>query len=112
MPKRLAPEQDAEIEPDECVEAIRVKYALLRGPNSSAHQISPVLADPLRSGANQCLRAAQNTRRKSTRVLWFFMKGRRIVAVHGIRNKGQAIQARDIDTARARTRDWKERNAL
>lgn len=48
----------------------------------------------------------------NTRVLWFFMKGRRIVAVHGIRNKGQAIPARDLDTARARMRDWKERNQL
>ena len=27
----------------------------------------------------------------NTRVLWFFMKGRRIVLLHGIRNKGQAI---------------------
>ena len=48
----------------------------------------------------------------NTRVLWFFMKGRRIIAVHGIRNKGQAIQSRDFDTARARMRDWKERHEL
>ncbi len=46
----------------------------------------------------------------NTRVLWFFMKGRRIVAVHGIRNKGQAIPSRDLDVARARMRDWMERN--
>jgi hypothetical protein len=45
----------------------------------------------------------------NTRVLWFFMKGRRIVAVLGIRNKGQAIPARDLETARARKRDWLER---
>jgi phage-related protein len=45
----------------------------------------------------------------NTRVLWFFMKGRRIVAVHGIRNKGQAIPARDLDTAQDRMRDWQER---
>jgi phage-related protein len=37
------------------------------------------------------------------------MKGRRIVAVHGIRNKGQAIAPRDINTARERMRDWQER---
>ena len=48
----------------------------------------------------------------NTRVLWFFMKNRRIIAEHGIRNKGQAIPARDLDTARARMRDWKERNEL
>jgi phage-related protein len=46
----------------------------------------------------------------NTRVLWFFRKGRRIVAVHGIRNKSSAIPARDLDTARERMRDWKERN--
>jgi phage-related protein len=45
----------------------------------------------------------------NTRVLWFFMKGRRIVAVHGIRNKGQAIAPRDITTARERMHDWQER---
>ena len=38
------------------------------------------------------------------------MKGRRIVAVHGVRNKGQEIPARDLDTAWARMRDWQERN--
>jgi len=47
----------------------------------------------------------------NTRVLWFFMRGRRIVAVHGIRNKGQSIPLRDLETARERMRDWQERNA-
>lgn len=42
-------------------------------------------------------------------MIWFYMKGRRIVAVHGIRNKGQAIPARDLDIARERMRDWQER---
>jgi phage-related protein len=45
----------------------------------------------------------------NTRILWFFQKGRRIVAVHGIRNKGQAIAAPDLTTARARMTDWIER---
>jgi phage-related protein len=45
----------------------------------------------------------------NTRVLWFFTKNRRIVAVHGIRHKGQAIPARDIATARERMRDWRKR---
>jgi|ERR1017187_2228379 phage-related protein len=45
----------------------------------------------------------------NTRVQWFFMKGRRIIAVHGIRNKGQGIPTRDLDTARERMRDWQER---
>ncbi len=47
----------------------------------------------------------------NTRVLWFFMKGRRIIAAHGIRNKGRAIPTRDLDTASERMRDWRERFA-
>jgi phage-related protein len=46
----------------------------------------------------------------NTRILWFFMKGRRIVAVHGIRNKGQSIPPRDLQIARDRMREWKERS--
>ena len=45
----------------------------------------------------------------NTRVFYFFMSGRRIVAVHGIRNKGRAIPARDRKTALARMRDWHAR---
>jgi phage-related protein len=37
------------------------------------------------------------------------MKNRRIVALHGIRNKGQAIPARDLDTAKERMHDWRRR---
>jgi phage-related protein len=45
----------------------------------------------------------------NTRVMWFFMKRRRIVLVHGVRDKGQAIPARDMETARERMRDWRMR---
>lgn len=48
----------------------------------------------------------------NTRVLWFFVKGRRIIAVHGIHTKRQTIPARDLGTARERMRDWKESNEL
>jgi len=41
--------------------------------------------------------------------LWFFAKDRRIVAVHGIRNKGQVVAARDIRNARNRMLDWRKR---
>jgi hypothetical protein len=40
------------------------------------------------------------------RNLYFFMRGRRIVAVHGIRNKGMAIPARDRHTAQERMKEW------
>jgi phage-related protein len=45
----------------------------------------------------------------NTRVLWFFMKDQRIIAVHGIRNKGQAIAARDLQVAHERMADWRKR---
>ncbi len=47
----------------------------------------------------------------NTRVLWFFRAGRRIIAVHGIRNKARSIPSQDLETARARKRDWEERRA-
>ena len=45
----------------------------------------------------------------NTRVLYFFMPGRRIVAVHGIRNKARAIPQRDRQVALQRMHDWQER---
>ncbi len=42
----------------------------------------------------------------NTRVLYFFMKGQRIIAVHGIRNKGRDIPSRDLETALNRKNDW------
>ena len=42
----------------------------------------------------------------NTRVLYFFMKGQRIVAAHAIRSKGQGIPARDRAVALERRRDW------
>ncbi len=66
--------------------------------------------EPLTKALEDGLFELRHVGKLNTRVLWFFMKGRRIIAVHGIRNKGQAILARDLDTARVRMRDWKERN--
>jgi phage-related protein len=45
----------------------------------------------------------------NTRIMYFFMQGRRIVAVHGIRSKGQSISARDRAVASERRRDWLRR---
>ncbi len=66
--------------------------------------------EPLTKALNDGLFELRHVGKLNTRVLWFFMNGRRIVAVHGVRNKGQSILARDFDTARARMRDWQERN--
>ncbi|OGP83135.1 MAG: hypothetical protein A2V87_04980 [Deltaproteobacteria bacterium RBG_16_58_17] len=46
----------------------------------------------------------------NTRVLYFFMKGRRIIAVHGIRHKGREIPARDRKTTLERKNDWLTRH--
>jgi phage-related protein len=48
----------------------------------------------------------------NTRVLYFFAKGRRIIAVHGIRNKAQEISKRDRKVALERKEDWLSRNPL
>src|SRR3972149_9040425 len=65
--------------------------------------------EPLCKALGDGLFELRHVGKLNTRVLWFFMKNRRIVAVHGIRNKGQAIPARELDTARDRMRDWQER---
>ena len=45
----------------------------------------------------------------NTRILYFYMKGKRIVAVHGIRNKTQKISGSDREVALARMHDWLKR---
>ena len=66
--------------------------------------------EPLSKSLGGGLFELRHVGKLNTRVLWFFARGRRIIAVHGIRNKGQAIPARDLATARDRMRDWQERN--
>jgi phage-related protein len=65
--------------------------------------------EPLSKALGDGLFELRHVGKLNTRVLWFFMKNRRIVAVHGIRNKGQAIPARELDTAQERMRDWRKR---
>ena len=65
--------------------------------------------EPLTKSLGDGLLELRHIGKLNTRVLWFFVKNRRIVAVHGIRNKGQAIPARNIRTARERMRDWRKR---
>jgi phage-related protein len=47
----------------------------------------------------------------NTRVLYFFMKGRRIILVHGLRKKTRANPVRDRHLARQRKEDWLKRNS-
>ena len=65
--------------------------------------------EPLCKALGEGLFELRHVGKLNTRVLWFFVKGRRIIAVHGIRNKGQALPARDLEIAWTRMRDWQER---
>jgi phage-related protein len=65
--------------------------------------------EPLSKALGGGLLELRHVGKLNTRVLWFFMKNRRIIAVHGIRNKGHAIPERDLRTAGERMRDWQER---
>ena len=68
--------------------------------------------EPLSKALGDGLFEMRHLGKLNTRVLWFFERNRRIVAVHGIRNKGQAVPVRDIHTARERMREWQERMKL
>jgi phage-related protein len=61
---------------------------------------------PLSKALGNGLFELRHVGKLNTRVFWFFMKNRRIIAVHGMRNKGQAIPIRDIEIARERMHDW------
>ncbi len=65
--------------------------------------------EPLCKALGEGLFELRHVGKLNTRVIWFFVKYRRIVAVHGIRNKARGIPARDIETAAERMRDWQER---
>jgi phage-related protein len=65
--------------------------------------------EPLSKALGDGLFELRHVGKLNARVLWFVMKDRRIVAVHGIRNKGRAIPARDLATALERMGDWRKR---
>jgi len=65
--------------------------------------------EPLSKALGGGLFELRHVGKLNTRVLWFFVKNRRIIAVHSIRNKGRAIPDRDLATARERMRDWMKR---
>jgi phage-related protein len=64
---------------------------------------------PLCKSLGEGLFELRHVGKLNTRLLWFFMKNRRIILLHAMRNKGQAIAVRDLDTARERMRDWRKR---
>jgi len=66
--------------------------------------------EPLSKALGGGLFELRHVGKLNTRVLWFFVRDRRIIALHSIRNKGQAIPASALAVARERMRDWKQRN--
>ena len=71
----------------------------------NSHYHRPPLSKPVGDGIFEL----RHVGKLNTRVLYFFMKGQRIIAVHGIRNKGWSIESSDKNTALARKADWLER---
>jgi phage-related protein len=65
--------------------------------------------EPLSKALGDGLFKLRHVGKLNTRALWFFVTHRRIVLVHGIRNMGRAIPARDMNTALERMRDWQRR---
>jgi len=61
-------------------------------------------------GAGDGLFELRHVGKLNTRVLWCFVRGRRIIAVHGIATKARRLRPQDLGTAERRMRDWKERN--
>jgi phage-related protein len=92
-----------ESDPDDFA-AIMAGLAKLR----SSHYHRPPLSKPI----GDALFELRHVGKLNTRVLYFFVRGRRIIAVHGIRSKATKISARDRRVALDRKRDWLERNLL
>jgi len=65
--------------------------------------------EPLSKALGDRLVELRHVGKLNTRVLWFFAKDRRIVAVHAVRNKGQKLPARDIRIALQRMLEWQKR---
>src|SRR2546425_9712528 len=60
--------------------------------------------EPLSKALGDGLFELRHVGKLNTRVLWFFMKNRRIVLLNAVCNKSQAIPARELGTARERMR--------
>jgi len=83
--------------------AVMAGLAKLR--NRQYHR--PPLSKPVRDD----LFELRHVGKLNTRILFFFAKGQKIIAVHGIRNKSREIARRDLNTALERKEDWLTRNS-
>lgn len=92
-----------ESDPDDFA-AVMAGLAKLR----NRHYHRPPLSKPIGNG----LLELRHMGKLNTRILYFFMKGQKIIALHGIRNKGQKITGRDQNVAMIRKKDWLTRHEL
>ena len=90
-----------ETDPDDFA-AMMAGLAKLR--NRQYHR--PPLSKPVRDD----LFELRHVGKLNTRMLYFFTRGQRIIAVHGIRNKANEISKRDLTVALERKEDWLSRN--
>ena len=65
---------------------------------------------PLSKNVGDDLFELRHVGKLNTRLLYFFMKGRRIILLHGIRKKTRALPLRERQVALKRKRDWLARN--
>ena len=65
---------------------------------------------PLSKAIGEELFELRHVGKLNTRVLYFFMRSRRIILVHGIRKKTRKLPARDRRIALERKGDWLARN--
>jgi phage-related protein len=67
--------------------------------------------EPLSKSIGNGLFELRHVGKLNTRIFWFFVKGQKIVAVHGIRNKGSSIPNKEIACAQNRMKDWMKRTS-
>ena len=65
---------------------------------------------PLSKSIGDQLFELRHVGKLNTRILYFFVRGQRIVALHGVRNKAQKTMNTDRDIALTRLKDWLARN--
>ena len=101
-PVREFLDQLKEADPDDFA-AVMAGLAKLR--NRQYHR--PPLSKPIRDDFFEL----RHVGKLNTRILFFFARGQRIIAVHGIRNKAKEIPRGDRKVALERKEEWLKRNS-
>ena len=96
-------EELKESNPDDFA-AVMAGLAKLR----SRHYHRPPLSKPIGND----LFELRHVGKLNSRILYFFVKGKRIITLHGIRSKAKKIAPRHRKVALDRKRDWLARNRL